>query len=293
VKKLTSAVNFGLEPGRGRVMVVGTPLAGDCIVVRLSQHPSFRARWTSLRFRASDEAGVVLYQAKWSTSALRDEELEDPEAYASELDDRPPQQQGNPFGEPTTYEPAELPTGLPKILAYDPSYGMTENSDLQGLVVLRGPTPEGVWYVTRVEATRIGDPQAQVDHVNRVWAEEQPDLAMMETIALGQLIEAMSVSSGRAVGVFPGWLRISRHDAAKEVRIRGLAPLWNSGRIRVPADRTCRVLEHQARDYGDSGTKVDVLDVLEMAIRHAQHPRITAHHLRHRPRERAFGVGAW
>jgi|GEM_PF-6330839 len=303
-KKLTSAVRYGLEPKVGRVFFVGTPHHGDCMVVRLTEREKFKKAWHTLRFRAADEDGTLLYPAKWDSGALAEVEAEDPDAFLSEMGDKPPSQEGNPFGPAHYYDrddfaDVKLPCTL---LACDPSYGMSKTSDLQVLLKLRGPVPEGhsvpkgAWLVDFYEQTRIGDPEVYVDHINVVQARERADLNVIEAIALGLLIEAMSTARGDRQNLFPRWVRITHHKEGKDVRIRGIAPLWNRGLLPLPSDNSCRPLENQARSYGESGSKVDGLDTLQMAVVQGRQ-KVTrlplGRRIRHHRRERGFGRAGW
>ena len=275
MRKLASAARHGLEPRRARMMVLSTPSDKDCVVCRLTEHEQYRSRWARLRFVAVDERGVLLFPGKWTLEELAEEEAENPDGYGSELRDRPPNDSANPFGPTQSYDRADFEdAALPVLMWHDPSYGQTSGSDFQATVTLRGPTPEGWLLVHRYEQTRIGDPLAHVAHVNDQYAQEHPDLAAIEAIALGLLIEALATSQGNAAGIFPSWIRITHHKDSKHVRIRGIAPWWNAGVIRFPSDKSCRALEHQGRDYGESGATMAGLDALagvaQLAMRHAR-----------------------
>ena len=276
--------------------LLGTPHTGDCLVSRFTEREPHKSRYTSIRFRARDERGAILYPARWSAEAL-DEEALDYDSYGPELDDRAPSQEGNPFTETHYYSRADY-VGMPltKVMFHDPSYGQSEKSDWQATVVLRGPTPEGDVLIHRYEQTRIGDPELHVDHVNGVYDDERPDLAAVDGVALGVLIDALAVSRGNRAGVFPTYLRITSYAEGKHTRIRGMATAWNRGRIRLPDDGSCRPLESQALTYGESGAKVDGLDALAEAYKLAMgqgRRSWSARDLRHRPGRRAlFGAGA-
>lgn len=284
-RKLTAAANYGLEPKIGRIFVLGTPVAADCLVTRLTSPDRF-ARWTKLQFKAIREDGQPLWPERWTLEALAEEEAEDPVAFAMEMMDTPPST-GRPFETLHYYDDVELEgLDLPKVLAFDPALGRTEKADFQALVVLVGPTPKGWYAVTRCELLRIGDPLALVRRVNAVAAEERPDIAVMETIGFQALLLALMASDPQCVHEV-AWVRIDTQAQAKDLRIRGLAPVLNVGTIRVPRDRRCRALEHQALDYPHG--KRDGLDVLEMAWRKARGgARPGPRDVRH-GRRRAFG----
>ena len=264
-RKITSAAEGGLDEHKRRVMLVGTPVDADCVVCRLSEQQRFQEDWTSLRFRATDGTRL-LYAQKWSIKALARKERVNPEGYGSELDDRPPQDGSKPFREIHRYERADwrdLPLG--KVMAFDPSLGKRLSSDYQAVVVLRGPTPEGWILVHRVELLRIPDPEQLVDAVNRIYAEERPDAAIIEAISMGHLLEVLATSRGARQGVWPAWQRIERQADSKDLRIRGLAPLVNTGVLRFPSDGSAVLLEKQFTDYPRG--KKDGPDATEMALR--------------------------
>ncbi len=291
IKKLTKAVNFGLEPKTGRVIVCGTPHHPDCMVVRLTEFEQFKARWRMLRFRARDEDGVILYPARWSKEALDAEEAEDAEAVESELGDRPPAQGGRPVSRIHYYDrQAFAEVLLPKVLAFDPSLGRKATSDFQAVVVLRGPTADGWILVHRVELLRIADPEQLVAHLNAIHDAEKPDLAVIEAISFGSLLQMLLQSQGRRSGLFPGWVRIERQAEAKDLRITGMAPLVNDGTYRFPSDGSCRRLERQLLEYGDSGSKKDGPDAMEMGGRYIRRSSAKRADVRHSPRSRVDGV---
>lgn len=275
LKKLLAAAGRGLDERKKRIFVVGTPVQSDCVVCRLTEQPRFAQRWTQcLRFRARDDDGTILYPAKWTHEAL-DDELEDPESYGSELDDRPPAEGERPFKELHHYDCADY-AGMPlgKVMILDPSLGRTKESDFQALILLRGPTPDGKILVHRAELLRIADPLALVGHVNGVYGEEQPDRAAVEAISLGSLVESLLTSLGNAASLFPGYERIERHDRSKDLRIRGLAPLVNGATLLFPSDGSCRQLERQFLDYPDG--KKDGPDGVEMGVRLLRQPSLAA-----------------
>lgn len=265
-RKLLAALNYGLEPKKSRVVVIGTPVHADCLVCRLTdeKRPQF-GRWTKLRFRAIAEDGAILWPERWSREDLLAEEAESPEVFAMEMNDTPPNEGDRPFSQLHTYSRAAFLDKLPTVLAFDPSMGKTKDSDYQAVIVLRGPTRDGRILIQRIELLRIGDPERLVDTVLRIWAEEAPDRSAIETIGFQALLETMLSSAGRSKGLFPGWERVERQIVSKDLRIRGLAPLINQGVIRFPDDGTCRLLERQAREYPDG--KKDGLDAMEMALR--------------------------
>lgn len=274
LKKITRAVSFGLEPGVGRVMICGTPHHPDAIICRVTEQEAFKGRWLAVRFRIIDEEGRLLYAARWPAEAIAEERAEDPEGFESELGDRPPAMAGRPIRQLHYYEFGDFVNAkLPKVLAFDPSLGKTAKSDYQALVVLRGPTPDGFFLVHRVELLRIADPLLLADRLDEIYAEEQPDIAVIEAISLGHWIEMLATATGKASRTFATWVRIERQTEGKDMRIRGCAPALNNGVIRFPSDHRFRQLERQWIDYGDSGSKKDGPDVTEMAFRFARPTR--------------------
>lgn len=285
---IAGAVENGLEPGVGRVMVCGTPHHPDCVVVRLTERDENKAHWVAFRFRARDEVGGLLWPSRFSAEVLADKFRRNPERAEPELDDRPPSVGGRKFKR-IHYYPRALWDGvpLPKVLAFDPSYGQKKTSDFQALVALRGPTPEPVprILVHRAVFLRIGDPEELIRAANAVYDEEDPDLAAIEAIALGALLQVMLMKDGRRSGLFPSWKRIERHEEAKELRITSLAPLVNEGILVFPDDGSCRQLEVQFLQNGDPGVKRDGPDVTHMALtelRQLGHPRRISHVARER-----------
>lgn len=266
-RKIIAAANYGLEPMRGRLFMVGTPLHADCQVCRFTAPGRF-ARWHKLRYKAIQDDGSALWPDRWTVEALREEEAEDPEAFAMEMMDLPPSS-GKPFETLHFYDRDDQ--RLPKVLAFDPALGRTQKSDYQALVVLAGPTPQGEVRVHRVELLRIGDPRKLVDRVLAIVKEERPDACVIETIGFQALLEAMLSDQGADEGLLVGWHRIESQTEGKDLRIRGMAPGVNRGQIRFPSDRSCRVLEHQALDYPDG--KRDGLDAMEMGLRFVRNRR--------------------
>lgn len=298
--KLLGAVAYGLEAGKARVMVVGTPHHPDCIVVRLSTHDAYKA-WTRLQFRALDEAGKTLYEARWPKAALLSERAQDPELFDAEMGDRPPALGGGAFHTIHYFSRAErAATPLGRLLIFDPSAGRKAKSDFQAVVSLRGPTPEGWLLVWRVDLLRIGDPLALVETVEGIATDEAPDLKIVEAIGIGLIVAALLESCGRSA--FDGWEWVERHEEGKDLRIRSMAPAVNGGLIRFPDDQSCRPLERQLLEYGQPGVKKDGADALEMGVRRMRVVAAGAAEIRHgRPRhgspfgrqarERAFSGG--
>jgi hypothetical protein len=263
-RKLTAAVNYGLEPKVSRIFVMGTPVHGDCLVCRLTSPDRYR-RWTKLRFAAIDPDGKPLWPERWDLAALQAEEEEDPEAFGSEMMDRPPSS-GKPFEVLHRYSRKDYEgVHLAKTMAFDPSLGRTETSDYQALVVLAGPTAEGHVLVWRCWLLRIPDPEQLVDTLLQHVADEQPDVQVIEAIAFQALLAAWLAGAARDRGMLGDWIQIDSQEQSKDLRIRGLAGPNNRGVIRWPDDNSCRQLEHQAQDYPDG--KRDGLDAMEMAWR--------------------------
>ncbi|HNC98727.1 MAG TPA: hypothetical protein PKW90_21520, partial [Myxococcota bacterium] len=260
--KVVAGLAFGLEPMVGRLFMVGTPLHPDCLVCRFTK-PDFDSRWLKLRFAAIQEDGTPLWPERWTIEALQEEEDAAPEAFAMEMMDTPPSA-GKPFETIHYYDREEWrDVDLPKILAFDPALGRTEKADYQAIVVLRGPTPAGELLVHRCELLRIGDPKVLMERVNQIRKEEQPDMAIMETIGFqAVLVTLSSMLAEGGSALLADWLRIDSQVQGKDLRIRGMAPASNSGKIRFPSDKSCRNLECQALDYPDG--KKDGLDVMEM-----------------------------
>jgi len=298
-RKVNSALIGGLDERKRRAILVGTPVDGDCVVCRFTELEKYKKRWTSIRVRARDETGVVLYPSKWSNEGLDHEQEYNDDSYGSELDDRPPQDATRPFRELNYYKRSDYAgMKLPKAMAFDPSLGRStakRKADFQAVVNVRGPTPEGYLLVHRVDLLRIPDPELLVETVNGIYAEEDPDIAAIEAISLGSILESLLTSTGARAGLFPAWTRIERQEASKDIRIRGLAPLNNRGILRFPDDGSCRPLERQLLAYPHG--KKDGPDTLEMAIRYLRQvgQGTLADKIIHIPRRfaRAFGSGAW
>lgn len=304
-KKITSAGAYGLDERKKRIAIVGTPVDSDCVVCRLTELDQYRqrrgedgelvGRWVSLRTRARDDAGRILYPAKWDGPALDAEELEDEDAFGSELDDRPPRDGESPFSELHTYDRAQYEgVKLPSVLVFDPALGRRATSDLQALVHVRGPTPDGAILVDLTEGYRDPDILHLVEEINQVRAELRPDVAALETIGFQALMEILLVASGQRYGLLDDWLRVEGHEEGKDLRIRGLARLSNRGKLLWPADGSCRKGERQAKAYPKG--KRDILDAIEMGVRILQEEARPARmrEIRHAPRRSAFfGAGAW
>lgn len=264
-RNITAAVNYGLEPGVGRVFMVGTPLHPDCQVCRFTRPERF-TRWHKLRYAAILPDGVtVLWPARWTLELLAAEEADDPEAFLMEMMDVPPST-GKPFHSPHYYEREDFEgEDLPKVLIFDPALGKTDDSDFQAVVILRGPTRDGWVLIHRAELLRIGDTRELIGTVNDIVAAEDPDVMLMEAIGFQILLEVMLVDDAEAMTMLVNWELIESQTESKDLRIRALASPWNQGKLRVPSDRTCRHLELQAEDYPDG--KVDGLDAVEMGYR--------------------------
>jgi hypothetical protein len=265
-RKLTAAVNYGLEPERGRVMVIGTPLHSDCLVCRLTD-PRRYERWSKLRYKAIQDDGTPLWPARWSLAALQVEEQEDPEAFGSEMMDRPPTEGNKPFPALHYYDRAVYAAqDLPRILIFDPALGKTEHSDYQAIVELRGPTADGKVLVDRCELLRVANPGELVATVNGIIAEDKPAVRIIEAIGFQVLLTYMLTDAASQAGLVDvGWVQIEHQGQSKDVRIRGMAPGVARGDILFPDDRSCRPLETQFLDYPDG--KKDGVDATEMGIR--------------------------
>jgi len=265
-RKLTAAVNYGLEPGSARIFVVGTAVHADCLVCRLTAPRRFD-RWLKLRYRAITEAGLPLWPARWTLEALAEEEAEDPEAFAMEMMDRPPSQGNHPFQALQYYSrDTYRDQDLPKVLIFDPSLGRTEKSDYQALVELMGPTAEGKVLVDRVELLRIANPGQLVSTVLAIVAEDRPVAKIIEAIGFQALLEHMLVEAASQAGLVDGgWIPLYTQEQSKDLRIRGLAVPVARGDLLFPDDRSCRPLEDQFLDYPDG--KRDGVDAVEMGWR--------------------------
>jgi hypothetical protein len=290
-RKLTAAVNYGLEPKVSRIFVLGTPVHGDCLVCRLTSPDRF-TRWTKLRYAAIRDDGTPLWPERWTLADLRAEEDEDPEAFGSEMMDRPPSS-GKPFEVLHRFRRADYADqGLARVLAFDPSLGRSESSDYQALVELRGPTSDGLVLVWACWLLRIADPEQLVARVLDVVAEVRPDVQVIETIAFQALLAAWLQGAARDRGMLGDWVQLDSQPQSKDLRIRGMSGPSNRGAIRWPDDGSCRALEHQALDYPDG--KRDGLDAMEMAWRQLREGSQGQglHHVRHAPRRtaRAFAV---
>ena len=263
-RKITAGVNFGLEPKVGRVMILGTPVHADCQVCRFTRPEMYR-RWRKLRYQAIQEDGTALWSARWTVEDLEIEREDDPEAFDMEMMDRPPSS-GCPFIEIHRYDRDRFHHDtLPTVLSFDPSLGRSETSDYQAVVVLKGPTREGWVLVHRIELWRIPDPHVLIASLHQVIQEEKPDMLVMETIGFQSLLEMLSMDEAARQQLLIGWIKLDTQSDAKDLRIRGMAPLWNRGTIRLPSDGSCKPLERQALDYPNG--KKDGLDGMEMALR--------------------------
>lgn len=286
------AVENGLEPKVGRVFLCGTPHHPDCLVVRKTERAESRVGWVALRFRSHDEHGRLLFASRFDAAELADKYRRLGEKAEPELGDRPPRLGNRPFHTVHHYD-FRVWEGvpLPKFLVADPSYGKNESSDFQAAIVLRGPTVEPMprFLVHRAEFWRIADPEEYADALNVLYAEERPDLAAIEAIALGHLTQMMATARGRRELLFPAWIRIERHEQSKEARVVGTSPLVNNGTIVTPSDGRCRRLELQWLNWGESGSKKDGPDVAQMALELARKfggGGSSQFSARHQPRER-------
>ena len=264
-RNITAAVNYGLEPGVGRVFMVGTPLHPDCQVCRFTREGQYE-RWHKLRFAAILADGVTpLWPERWTIEQLREEEADDPEAFLMEMMDVPPST-GKPFHTTHFYDRTDfVDVDLPTMLIFDPALGKTDKADYQAIVILRGPTKTGDVLVHRCELLRIGDPRELIAHVNDVVQLEDPDVQVIEAIGFQLLLEVMLVDDAQSRGILTGWETVESQTENKDLRLRGMAPAWNRGTIRLPSDRSCRNLQVQGEDYPDG--KKDGLDALEMGWR--------------------------
>lgn len=293
---LSAEIEFGLEPNTSRILAIGTSVHEDCLIRRLRNRDRY-PEWRIIIYKAIQDDGTALWESRFPLDKLQKLERTRPEYFATEMMDCPPSQGGRPFTNIQHYARAEFAGArLGKVLWFDPSLGRTEKSDYQAVVVLRGPTKEGLLLVHRAELLRIGDPMALVDRVNQIYAEEQPDLAGIETIGFQCLLQMALQSRGAKAGLFPAWHQLDKQTESKDLRIRGMAPLINNGVMRLPDDGSCRQLEQQLSEY-PSGKK-DGPDALEMALRQIRQESMAhlAGQIRHIPgRAASFGVmaGAW
>ena len=264
LRKITASLSFGLEPKKKRLFVVGTPVHGECIVCELTAPDKFD-RWTKLRYKAIQDDGTPLWPEVWTIEDLRAEERDDPDAFAMEMLDTPPTDGERPFPRLHYYARVDYEATLPKVLVFDPSMGQSKKSDWQALASLRGPTEKGKILLNRVERFRIPDPFLLVEHVNGIYADEDPDAAAIESIGFQLILQMMLMHHGQATQLFPGWLRIDRQVDAKDLRIRSMAPLVRTAVMLFPDDESCLEAERDFKSYPLG--KVDVPDVVEMGLR--------------------------
>lgn len=271
IRKVVRVLDKGLDEKRKRTYILGTPVHSDCVVCRLSERAEYSSRWTRLRFRAADEAGRILYPAKWTAEALEEERLLDEEGYGSELDDRPPVEGGHPFTEIQHYrrdDYAEL--ALPRVMAFDPSLGKSRKSDFQALVQVRVAT-DGDILVDRADLWRIPSPPELISMVADRVREDKPTAKVIEAIGFQMLL--LHVAGEKDVTAMDDWNTIEFQSESKELRVRSLAPRINPPKagqpkrraIRFPDDGSCRQLERQVLSWPQG--KRDGPDALEMAVR--------------------------
>lgn len=262
-KWLTATVRYGLEPKVGRVFVVGTKLHGDCLVARIHKPDQFKG-WTKIFYRAIQDDGTALWPERWSLDELLEARTEDPDAFEQEMQNNPVSDEERPFPELFYYSRKSYVGRLPTVMVLDPSLGKTEKSDWQALAVMRYSPRDAKFLIHRCELTRLPPPDL-VTHFLRVYREEKPDIAAIETIGFQLLLEAMIVAEGKVTHTLPAIERIEGHSESKTLRIASMAPLARQKVLLFPDDGSCRRGERQFLDQ--PGGKRDFPDVVEMCIR--------------------------
>ena len=181
---------------------------------------------------------------------------------------------------------------LPTVQVMDPALG-GPGADYQAIGILKLDLARDWILVWEERLLRVSIPEL-VQIFLDLYEEHKPDLAGIEAVGFQVLLKIMVDEKGDARGLFPSVIAIQQHDS-KDIRIRGLVPLNDRGRLRLASDGSTRGCERQLRAYPEG--KKDGPDMIQMGVRLLRQATSTgaARQVRHHHGRRAsFGrKGVW
>ncbi|MCS7237916.1 MAG: phage terminase large subunit [Thermoguttaceae bacterium] len=155
-----------------------------------------------------------------------------------------------------------------KILALDPSEGLSPRRSDYSAYILLAVTEEGLFYV-QADLARRPLPQMLADGV-RLYRQHLPHLFVIEANLFRSLLADAFYQEFRRQGVIPPAPLLVNHQISKHLRIRRLGPYLAAGRIRFRSQcPSTKLLVDQLRQFPFADAD-DGPDALAMAVRVAE-----------------------
>jgi phage terminase large subunit-like protein len=141
-------------------------------------------------------------------------------------------------------------------ITFDPAVSEKTSADFTGVCINR-VSAENKWYITAYKL-KINT-KALIDHIFYVWETYKPEVIGIEKTSFTLAVEPFLQDEMRKRNIYPIIKPLSHNQTAKETRIRGLIPRWESKSIFLLGN--CNDLLEDMRVF-PRGMHDDVLDSL-------------------------------
>lgn len=152
-------------------------------------------------------------------------------------------------------------------ITVDTAISKADSADSTGIVINR-VSQENKWHVKAFHAK--WNPKELIDYLFNIWRTHSPETIGIEKTVYLQAIKPFLDDEMRKRGVFMHITELEHKQTAKETRIRGLIPRWESRSI-LFIENECNDLKEEMRTF-PRGMHDDVLDSLAYQIQIAQKP---------------------
>ena len=258
--------------GKGaKVRVVGTVLHPESLLAELID-PELNLRWTKRLWAApdpDDPQAVSIWPEMWPMEryAAKKEEIGSV-FYAQEYQNQPIDEETALFKEEwfKFWDDAELlGVEVAEYSACDPSLGKTDRSDFSAIIDGKVPVRGGPIYVDEADIRRR-KPQQIVEEALEHGLRHAFIAFGFEAVGFQEVLKQNLDEKSQERGIYLPVVEVSHEGVPKDLRIRRLSPLIESGQIRFRKTQT--LLLNQLKNYRPNGKQHDDgPDCLEMLVR--------------------------
>lgn len=149
----------------------------------------------------------------------------------------------------------------------DTAISQADSADYTGITI-NYVSIDNKWYL---KAFRVRyNPKELIDYLFTIWKSLSPEAIGIEKTVYSQAIKPFLDDEMRKRGVFMTIVELDHHQRAKETRIRGLIPRWESRSIFF-IENECNDLKEEMRTF-PRGMHDDVIDSTQYQLQLAQKP---------------------
>lgn len=246
---------MGMQPQQ--VILVGTILHTESFLAQMINHA--RHGWTARMYQAIKGDGLALWPDKWPLSVLKDIELERGVYYfQQEYMNNPIPDNLRIFQEAWFREYTQLPDGLVYFTTVDPALSLEDTSDCTAIVTCGVDADRNIYVADVVNKRML--PGETVDAIFSVYERFKPATIAIETEGFQRFLKKDIEQERTVRHQYPIIREVRSGGRRKSLRIEGLQPFFESGKIYMRSDQS--ELRLQLLRFPSSRCHDDIIDAL-------------------------------